>query len=258
MRLPSTSRANPIAVPRPGPREFRREILRELRRRLTREQLAHALRERAPLLIDQPARFARDGIRFLLVKLRGASFEDDLLLLRAPQRQPAEPDARQHNGEQENPDAPFHEARRRLSILSPAEQQSASPHPVDSTSGRSRDLPHAVHRAAATAISGSSDTCPRSSRTGSPCAGTLRVAPLESISRAASSSLWFSSFTPGNCSGAGAAAFLAACCGAPRGVLRLAFIGELHRRSLARRFWTTGFPARLPCADSPPISARHR
>jgi hypothetical protein len=50
-----------------------------------------------------------------LVKLGGTAFENDLLFVRAPEGQPAETDARQDDGEEEYPDAPFHETRRRLS-----------------------------------------------------------------------------------------------------------------------------------------------
>ena len=65
--------------------------------------------------IDQTAGRARDRIRLLLVKLSGATFENDLLLVRTAEREPAETNARQDDGDEKNPDAPFHETRRRLS-----------------------------------------------------------------------------------------------------------------------------------------------
>ena len=77
--------------------------------------MTHLLGEGAPLVLDQASRRAGDGIRFLLIKLRRAAFENDLLLVGAPQSQPAQTNAGQDNGGEKYPDASFHEARRRLS-----------------------------------------------------------------------------------------------------------------------------------------------
>jgi hypothetical protein len=54
-----------------------------------------------------------------LIKLGGASFENDLLLVCAPQRHPTESDARQDDGDEKYPDAPFHEMPRTLSGSGP-------------------------------------------------------------------------------------------------------------------------------------------
>src|SRR5947207_9883423 len=124
--------------------------MRELRSRFTRQQLAHAIGKGAPLFLDQAARRGRDGVRLFLVKLRGPAFENDLLLVRTAQGQPPETDARQDDGQEKYPDAPFHETRRRLSMLSPAEQQSAYRGLWTRREGRA--VPHAAHRAAATEI----------------------------------------------------------------------------------------------------------
>jgi hypothetical protein len=107
--------SEPYCCPRPDTRELRREIPRQFGSRFAGQHLPHALGKRAPLFLDQASRRARNGIRLLLVKLRGAPLENDLLLVRAPQRQPTQADARQEDGEKKYPDASFHEARRRLS-----------------------------------------------------------------------------------------------------------------------------------------------
>ena len=88
--------------------------------------MTHSLGKPAPFFLDQAPRFTRNGIRFLPVKLGGAAFENDLLLVRAAQSEPAQTDARQDDGEEKYPDASFHEARRKLATFSFAEQQSAS------------------------------------------------------------------------------------------------------------------------------------
>jgi hypothetical protein len=150
MRLPSALKAKSNRRSRPGARKLRREIMGELRSRFTGQQLAHAIGEGAPFFLDQTARRCRHRVRLLLVKLRGPAFENDLLLVGAAQRQPPQPDARQDDGEEKYPDTPFHEARRRLSTLSPAEQQSA--HRGLWTRREGRAVPHAAHRAAATEI----------------------------------------------------------------------------------------------------------
>ena len=132
---------------RPGGRQLRGEITGELWSRCRREQLAHALGKRASLFVDQASRRGRDGIGLLLIKLGGPAFQDDLLLVRAPQGQPAEPDARQDDGEEKYPDASFHEAeKRRLSCSGPlnsrlaAAAHAADP-PREGRRGRSTRLP---------------------------------------------------------------------------------------------------------------------
>ena len=97
-----------------GARELRGEIAPDVGSPPVRQQLAHSFRKRAPLVLDDVPRRARNGICLLLVELRGPTFENDLLLVRAPQSQPSKPDARQHNGQEKYPDASFHEARRRV------------------------------------------------------------------------------------------------------------------------------------------------
>src|ERR1043165_4993116 len=89
--------------------------MRKLGRLFAREQLPDTLGKRAPFFVDQTTRRTRDGIRFRLIKLRGASFENDLLLVRAAQREPPQANTRDDDGDKKDPDASFHQASRRLS-----------------------------------------------------------------------------------------------------------------------------------------------
>ena len=92
----------------PGIRERVGEITRKRLRVALRKKPVHRLAERAPLRVHRVAHSHRERVGLLLVKFRRPALEDDLLLLRAAQSEPAEHHAREQHCEQEYPDVFLH------------------------------------------------------------------------------------------------------------------------------------------------------